>query len=76
MTPWSKEENPVLWLLTPEEFSQIPNETVMDCIDGTTVIKGKDYIDNDTRGGHLAFGIRGIENHPLRNLLQTFLLKL
>ena len=29
----------------------------MDCIDGTVVVKGVDYIDDDTRGGNLAFGI-------------------
>ena len=55
MGAWWDEEK-TLWLVTPEEFAKLPNGFQLTAIDGDKVIKGKDYIDNDTRMGHLAFG--------------------
>lgn len=59
MAPWdnAKGVNPVLMLLTPEEFLFLPDGAILTCIDGSKAVKGKDYIDDDTRGGHLAYGI-------------------
>lgn len=50
----SKDEN--LWRITPEQFEDLPEGTELTSISGDKVIKGKDYIDQDTRGGYLAFG--------------------
>ena len=44
-------------LLTEKEFEELPNGALVVDIFGCEAIKGKDYIDNDTRGGYLAFGI-------------------
>lgn len=67
--------NSNLWLLTEDEFNQLPDGTELIAIDNDKVIKGKDYIDLDTRGGHLAFGVTDINNHPLAELFTTFKLK-
>jgi hypothetical protein len=58
-----------LHLLTEAEFNQLPDGFKLKCIDGTYAIKGTDYIDMDTRGGHIAFGIENIMNHPESELL-------
>ena len=47
-----------LWLFTPEEYNRLPNGTVLTSIMGETVTKGTDYIDMDTRFGHIAYGIK------------------
>ena len=47
-----------LWLFTPEEYNRLPDGTVLTCIDGTTNTKGVDYIDMDTRFGHIAYGLK------------------
>ena len=75
MTPWDS-KTPRLWLLTPKELEQIPDGAVLESIGGNTVTKGIDYIDDDVRFGHLAFGLRGIAEQPeeIRNILQTFIL--
>lgn len=60
--PWSlDEEHPdgTLWLLTPEEWDDLPNGITVECIDGNQYTKGKDEIDDDTRFGYLAYGLRG-----------------
>jgi len=46
-----------LWLFTPEEYNRIPDGTVLTSISGERVTKGTDYIDMDTRFGHIAYGI-------------------
>ena len=46
-----------LWLITPEEFIQLRDGVTLQCIDNSTVVKGKDYIDQDTRVGCLAYGL-------------------
>lgn len=63
MSVWWNEEHGLL-LVTPEEFAALPEGEVLTCIDGSTAIKGRDEIDDDTRAGHLAYGVVG--NHPLR----------
>lgn len=55
MGAWWDEEK-TLWLVTPEEFAKLPDGFVLTCIDGDTAVKGKDYIDDDTRVGHMAWG--------------------
>jgi hypothetical protein len=55
MGAWWDDEK-TLWLVTPEEFEQLPDGFVLTCIDGDTAIKGKDKIDDDTRFGHIAYG--------------------
>ena len=58
MMVWERpihEEN--LWLLTKEEFDEVPNGTVLISINEKPVVKGKDYIDDDTRLGVLAYGL-------------------
>lgn len=45
-------------LITPSELKKIKDGTELYCIFGSKVIKGKDHIDNDTRGGFLAYGFK------------------
>ncbi len=54
---WSSRHDDPLWLLTPAEFGWLPDGTTLICIDGHRVVKGVDSIDQDTRGGYLAFGL-------------------
>lgn len=63
-TPSSKQRNihwssgdDDMWLLTPDELKWLPEGVELRCIAGDTVIKGRDYIDLDTRGGFISFGI-------------------
>jgi len=64
-----------LWLLTLEEFTEIPNGVILECIDGEKAVKGLDTIDTDTRYGCLAYGLtkKLVEE---QNLQQDFLLLL
>jgi hypothetical protein len=71
---WSNEENP-LYLITPEEYNQLPDGTQLECIDGTFVIKGVDYIDQDTRFGYIAFGARSLLTHPMAEYFTKFKLQ-
>ena len=63
MSAWWDSTHKLL-LLTPEEFWSLPDGTKLTCIDGEKVVKGADYIDDDLRFNHLAYGVTG--NHPLR----------
>lgn len=74
MMLWS--EDTKLYLLTPEEFRQVPDGFVLTCIDGDTATKGQQEIDEDVRFGHMAWGIGDPENHPQRELLTYTLLKI
>ena len=59
------DEDKAIWLLTPEEFAALPDGTVMTDIDGEKATKGTDEIDNDTRFGHLAYGlVKGQKGFP------------
>ena len=53
---WTLDDGRVIYLLTPERFATLADGTAVVCISGETMIKGTDYIDGDTRFGHLAFG--------------------
>ena len=74
MLPWDEDG---LYLFTPEEFEQLPDGTVLECImkEDDPVIKGKDYIDMDTRFGHIAYGVTDPWNHELKDLFLIFKLK-
>jgi hypothetical protein len=66
-----------LWLFTESEYNKLPDGFELTCIDDTTAIKGKDYIDMDTRTGHIAYGVNGpLKDHPEAQLLTTFMLSL
>lgn len=53
---WSKGSNPIM-LIPLYLMSAFKEGTELTCIDGTKAIVGKDYIDNDTRVGCIAYGI-------------------
>lgn len=61
-----------LVLFNEEEYNKLPDGTELTCIDKSTVIKGKDVIDMDTRSGHIAFGVKDPWNHPLKDLFLIF----
>lgn len=63
MSAWWDQDHKLL-LLTGDEFAALPDGTELTCIDDEIVVKGRDEIDDDTRGGCLAYGVTG--NHPLR----------
>jgi len=63
MSAWWDEDHKLL-LVTPEELAALPDGTELTAIDDEIVVKGRDEIDDDQRGGHLAYGVTG--NHPLR----------
>lgn len=69
------DKNNDLYLFSLDEYKQVPDGLELESINGTKLIKGRDYIDLDTRFNHIAYGVRDIENHPNRNLLLKFLLK-
>jgi len=73
MHPWNEE----LWLFTPKEYEQLPDGTELySVMSGDKIkIKGKDYIDMDTRWGHIAYGVKDPWNHPLKDLFLVFKLK-
>jgi hypothetical protein len=75
MQLWSRESG--LYLFTIEEFNQLPDGTALESISGATkyYVKGTDAIDQDTRFGYMAFGVKDPWNHPLKNLFLTFQLK-
>ena len=59
MMLWDDVGGEQLWLLTPLEFSKLPDGTKLTCIDGKKAINGKNYIDQDTRFGQIAWGLIG-----------------
>ncbi len=64
-----------LWLFSPEEFDRLPDGFEVKDIMGETAIKGKDYIDRDTRGGWLAYGVDNPKTHPQAELLTKIILQ-
>lgn len=64
MAPWD-DSKPTLMLFTPEEYAKLPDGTKLECINKKIVTKGEDYIDDDTRFGHLAYGSRDTEVQKL-----------
>jgi len=64
MSAWWDDER-TLCLLTPQEYLELADGTVLTAIDGETMVKGTNQLDDDdTRFGHLAWGVT--EDHPLR----------
>lgn len=57
VTPWTLDDGRVIHLIHEDDYRAIPDGTVLTCISGETVVKGRDVIDMDTRGGMLAYGI-------------------
>ena len=53
---WTLTDGRVLMLVTPDAFAEMPDGSVLWSIRGERVVKGQDYIDNDTRAGLLAYG--------------------
>lgn len=60
MKLWDAKWDQQLWLLTEEEFSEVPDETVLLSISNEIKVKGKDKISDDTRFGVLAYGLTPI----------------
>jgi hypothetical protein len=52
-----KHAGKVIYLVTPEEFAKLPKGTPLLSINGREVVKGIHYVDGDTRGGYLAYGV-------------------
>ena len=75
MMKWEEEDENSLWLFTMPEFNLLPDGIELESINGEKKIKGKDYIDDDTRGGHIAYGIRSPKTHKNADLFLIFLLK-
>ena len=75
MQIWNSGKPKPLYLITPDELKLLPHGFVLTDIDGYTHVIGHDIIDNDTRGGHLAYGIRDPKNHPQKDQIMWFLLK-
>lgn len=46
-----------LRLCPAREFDKLPNGIAMWSISGAVKVKGRDYIDDDTRGGCIAYGL-------------------
>ena len=67
--------NDSLWLFTLDEFAQLPDGFEVTSISGDKKIKGKDYIDDDTRFNYMAFGVIDPLNHPEAELFTTLKLK-
>ena len=68
MRKWMEEGDNSLWLLTPEELTKVPEGTVLESITGSKKVYGTDRIDNDTRFGHLAYGVRNPFKHELKDI--------
>ncbi len=54
--PITQYEGKIIRLLTPEELNRLPDGIMLISICGEEIIKGVNYIDDDTRAGYLAFG--------------------
>ena len=61
-----------LWLFTPDELAQLPDGLELTSIHEAKVVKGRDKIDQDTRFGHLAFGVNDPWTHPLKHKFLIF----
>lgn len=66
---YSPEAYEDILLLTPDEFQRLPIGAVLVSISGFEYVKGKDYIDDDTRGGHLAYGLTQTDTHKYESYL-------
>lgn len=57
MSHWTVDSSTRIRLLTPEQFRKLPDGTEVISILGERMTKGVDYIDDDTRGGFMAYGL-------------------
>jgi len=55
--PWELEDGRIIELIRPEELSILAPGTKLYSIFGNEVTVGVDYIDGDTRGGMIAYGL-------------------
>jgi hypothetical protein len=77
MAKWKLDDGRVLELLTPDQFKALPEFAELVCIDGTTAVKGRDLIDDDTRGGRMAYGqVVAVEAPVVRSPLKTWSCKI
>lgn len=53
---WTLDDGRVIQLITPDTLKNLDKGTKLICINGSTYTVGVDVIDDDTRGGLLAFG--------------------
>lgn len=53
---WKLTTGGLIHLITPEEFAALPKGVRLTAVDGKVAIKGLDRIDDDTRGGFMAWG--------------------
>lgn len=75
MMRWSDREGySNLYLFTSEEFSKLPDGIKLESINGYSKVKGQDEIDQDTRAGYVAWGVRDPFEHAEKHLFLTFLL--
>ena len=72
MMKWNGSLGHPVWLFTVDEFSQLPDGMELTSITGEKVVKGKDKIDDDTRFGHMAYGVRDLLGHPESELFTVF----
>jgi hypothetical protein len=72
MILWDQETG--LYLFNEKEFNQLPDGIELESIGGKVKIKGQDTIDNDTRFGYLAFGVRNPFEHEHKDLFLLFVL--
>ncbi len=63
MHAWDDKGEDSLILFTPAEIALLPDGIELESIGGHKVVKGRDYIDDDTRFGHTAFGVRNPLKH-------------
>jgi len=74
MIKWDEEQD--LYLLTPEEFEQLPEGVALTSIIGDVRVKGIDFIDLGVQiFGHMAYGIKNPWQHDLKHLFLIFKLK-
>lgn len=61
-----------LWLFTKKEFSQLPDGIELKSVTNRIVVKGRDFIDLDTRGNHISYGVVDPWNHKEKHLFLMF----
>lgn len=78
MKLWSDgHPNEQLWLLTEEEYNELPDGTALLSIMNKVTVKGRDKIGMDTRAGVIAYGLnlRMAESQGLRDKFIVWLLQ-
>lgn len=63
-----------LWLMTSAEMDQLADSAQIESISGKKITRGQ-LVDQDIRGGYLAWGVRDPLNHEHKQLLLTLILK-